>query len=181
MNFVTFTKGQPMSNEFKIIKPEELHQNPFSSFGNDWPLLTAGRIESYNGMTIGWGGFGVLWSKNVATVYVRPQRYTFQFLEREPYFGLSFLNSSYKDALNFFGSKSGRDVDKAKETGLTPKAFEDKTVYFEEADLVIVLKKIYADDFDKSKFISFDPQQIYPEGDYHRFYIGEIVGVLSKK
>ena len=131
-----------MSTGFKVIKPEELDKNPFISFAQEWPILTAGRIGAYNGMTIGWGGLGVLWRKNVATVYVRRQRHTFQFLEKEPFFGLSFLNKTYKEAITFFGSKSGRDYDKAKETGLTPVAFVDKAVYFDESELVILLKKI---------------------------------------
>ena len=171
-----------MSHEFKTIEPEALAGNPFTLFGKGWPLLSAGRLGKYNGMTISWGGLGVLWRRKVATVYVRPQRYTFQFVEQEPYFSLSFLDESYKPALDFFGKKSGRDVDKAKATGLTPAAFDDKTVYFREAKLVLILKKIYADNFEKDRFIGLNPDEFYASvEDYHRLYIGELVSVLQRE
>jgi hypothetical protein len=170
-----------VSDEFEKIRPEELEGNPFTLFGQQWPILTAGHLSKYNGMTIAWGGIGPLWRRKVVTVCVRPQRYTFQFLETEPHFSLSFLGESYRDALNYFGTKCGRDVDKARETGLTPIAFENRTVYFSEARLVLILNKLCADDFEKSHFVGFNPDEIYAAGDFHRFYVGEVVGVLRKK
>jgi flavin reductase (DIM6/NTAB) family NADH-FMN oxidoreductase RutF len=171
-----------MSSEFKSIDPETLQVSPFTLFAKEWPLLTAGRLDHYNGMTIGWGGLGSLWRRPTATVYVRPQRHTFQFVEKEPYFSLSILDGRYKSALDYFGKKSGRDVNKAKETGLTPSAYADKTVYFQEARLVLILKKIYATDFKKSEFIGLDPDQFYTSpGEYHRLYIGEVVDLLERK
>ncbi len=170
-----------MITEFKTIEAEALERNPFTLFAKGWPILTAGHLDNYNGMTIGWGGLGTLWRRKVVTVYVRPQRYTYRFVESEPYFSLSILDESHKDALSFFGTNSGRNVDKAKETGLTPVAFEDKTVYFAESKLVLVLKKIYSDDLDKSRFVGLDPNEFYQApGDTHRVYIGEIVSILQK-
>lgn len=170
-----------MSHNLVAIPPEKLEGNPFNLFAQSWPILTAGNLQRHNGMTIGWGGLGVLWRKRVATVYVRPQRYTYEFVEREPYFSLSVLDESYKTALNLFGTKSGRDLDKTKAAGLTPVAFEDKTVYFAESRLVLILKKLYSDSIEKSNFLGFNPDDIYTTpGDYHRVYVGEIVAILQK-
>jgi flavin reductase (DIM6/NTAB) family NADH-FMN oxidoreductase RutF len=67
----------------------------------------------------GWGGFGVLWRKNVAWCVIRPQRYTYEFVERADSFTLSFFQERYRSALELCGSKSGRDTDKFKAGGLT--------------------------------------------------------------
>ena len=74
----------------KKITPQELEQNVFSAVGQQWMLITAGNAEQCNTMTASWGGLGVLWGKNVATVYIRPQRYTFEFVEHSPYFTLLY-------------------------------------------------------------------------------------------
>jgi flavin reductase (DIM6/NTAB) family NADH-FMN oxidoreductase RutF len=170
-----------MSNDFVEIKPEEITGNTFKLFGSDWPIITAGTLNKFNSMTAGWGGFGVIWCKKVAAIAVRPQRFTYQFLARESDFSLSFFSEKYKDALNYFGSHSGKDVDKAKETGVTPLEFDGKVVYYKEADLVIILKKIYFHDIDPKNFIDLKPEEFYPGNDYHRLYIGEISKILIKK
>ena len=77
---------------FSRIDPKELDQNVFSMIGEQWMLVTAGTVERCNTMTASWGGLGVLWGKPVATVYIRPQRYTLEFVEREDCFTLSFLS-----------------------------------------------------------------------------------------
>ena len=104
---------------FGRIDPKELNQNVFSMIGEQWMLVTAGTAERCNTMTASWGGLGVLWGKPVATVYIRPQRYTLEFVEREDCFTLSFFGEEYRKALALCGSKSGRDVDKVKECGFT--------------------------------------------------------------
>ena len=104
---------------FSRIDPKELDQNVFSMIGEQWMLVTAGTAERCNTMTASWGGLGVLWGKPVATVYIRPQRYTLEFVERENCFTLSLFGEEYRKALALCGSKSGRDVDKVKECGFT--------------------------------------------------------------
>lgn len=42
-------------------------------------------------MTASWGGIGVIWNKNVVTVYIRPQRYTREFVDASDHFTLTFL------------------------------------------------------------------------------------------
>ena len=130
-------------SDFKKITTEELTANPFKLIGKDWMLITAGDKEKFNTMTASWGGVGIMWGKPVATAYIRPQRYTFEFIENGDYYTQSFFDEEYRDALKFCGSKSGRDYDKVKETGLTP-VVDDETgaVYFKEAKLVFICKKM---------------------------------------
>ena len=105
---------------FRKIDISELSFNPFDKIGKQWMLLTGGDKDSFNTMTASWGQLGVLWNKNVLTCYIRPNRYTYDFVEKGECFTASFYGEEYRSALSFCGSHSGRDCDKAKETGLTP-------------------------------------------------------------
>lgn len=163
------------------IKPEDLSINPFTLIGKEWMLISAGTEQKYNMMTASWGSLGVFWGKNVASVYIRPQRYTLEFVNEQEYYALNFFEDSYKKALAYCGAHSGRDVDKAKESGLTP-AFDAKAPYFQEAKLVLICRKLHCQKLDPAGFI--DPAldgQWYPEKDYHHIFQGEIVEVLQKK
>lgn len=92
-------------------------------------------------MTVSWGSMGELWGKDSVTVYIRPQRYTEEFMNSNDHFTLSFYPLDKKQAIHgICGSKSGRDVDKVKECNLTPN-FDENAPYFEEAQLVLVCKK----------------------------------------
>ena len=165
---------------FEKIEPKVLDQNVFSLIGDQWMLITAGTKEECNTMTASWGGLGVLWGKPVATVYIRPKRYTLEFMEREDTFTLCFFGEKYRKALALCGSKSGRDVDKVKECGFTV-AMAEGAPYFEEADLVLVCKKAYWQDMDPTHFLDGEIDgKWYPEKDYHRIFIGEILEVLKK-
>ena len=167
--------------DYKRIAPSEIKGNPFSLIGDEWMLITAGNMENYNTMTASWGGFGVLWHKEVCTIYVRPQRYTFEFLENNEVFTLSFFDSKFKEALKFCGSKSGRDYNKADETGLTPAATDKGSVGFNESKLVIECRKIYFQDIVPENFLDDTIKKNYPDSDYHRIYVGEIINVYSKE
>jgi flavin reductase (DIM6/NTAB) family NADH-FMN oxidoreductase RutF len=159
---------------------KEFSGSPFARIGDEWLLLSGGNVDSdksnWNTMTVSWGGLGVLWGRNVAFVFIRPQRYTLEFVNPNPLFTLSFFGKAYRGALNFCGANSGRDFDKAAETGLTPIEFKDGTIGFKEAKEVIACRKLYTHDFDPSRFL--DPSigsDCYPGKDYHRMFIGEIV------
>ncbi|MEG1027636.1 MAG: flavin reductase family protein [Oscillospiraceae bacterium] len=163
------------------LSVNDLQFKPFDKIGNDWFLLTAGNMENYNTMTASWGGLGVLWSRNVVNIYVRPQRYTFDFMEKSEYFTMTFFKEELRDALKYCGSKSGRDVDKAKECNLTALKIGD-SVSFEEGEYVVLCKKLYAtninpDDFTEKAIID----ECYPKKDYHRMYTAEIIKVLKLK
>ncbi len=164
----------------KQIDIKQLQGNAVSLFDDKWCLITAGTPDSYNTMTASWGAMGELWNKDVCFIFIRPQRYTKEFVEREDYFTLSFFPEEYKKALTFCGRYSGRDYDKAKETGLTVKAF-DNSVGFEESEVTVVCKKIAQQDIDPAGFIDkdIDPKN-YPTKDYHTMYIGEVISCYVK-
>lgn len=166
-------------NSFKEIKPSEITKNPFDMIGKDWLLLSAGS-DKLNTMTVSWGGVGVLWNKNVVFTFIRPQRYTLEFVENEEYFTLSGFGGDYKKELAYCGSKSGRDVDKVGQTGLTP-VTDESAPYFAQAKIVLVCKKLYKQDMLPECFI--DPtldSEYYADKDYHKMFVGEIVKVLVK-
>ena len=85
----------------KEISIRELDGNFVKMLSEDWALLTAGKSDCFNTMTVSWGGVGELWNKDVAFLFVRPQRYTFQFIENNDYFTLSFFGGEYKKELFF--------------------------------------------------------------------------------
>lgn len=162
---------------FKEINIRDVKENMVSLLGDQWALLTAGNKDEFNTMTVSWGGIGVLWGKDVATVYVRPQRYTYEFLEKHDEFTLSFYDEKFKDSLVFCGSKSGRDFDKAKEAGLSA-VFSEKAPYFEEGKLVLVCKKLAKSRFEPKDFIDDTIMSNYAQNDFHYIYYAEIEKVL---
>lgn len=162
------------------IDPKTLDKNVFSMIGNQWMLITAGTAARCNTMTASWGGLGVLWNKNVAMTFIRPQRYTFEFVEKNDWFTLSFLEERYRKQLSLCGSKSGRDTDKVKECGFTVKTGEGGAPYFDEAELVLVCRKLYWQDMDPAHFLDLSIDKNYLNHDYHRMYVGEIVEALKK-
>jgi flavin reductase (DIM6/NTAB) family NADH-FMN oxidoreductase RutF len=173
-------EGETMPQGFRKVRPEKIECNPFHAIGSDWMLVTSGSIESYDTMTASWGAMGVLWNKNIAVCFVRPQRYTYKFLERSSHFTLSFFPHGFRRALNYCGTHSGRDVNKAEATGLTPVSSEYDMVYFAEAKLVLLCHKIYLQDLDPSNFLTTDIETHYPKRDYHRMYLGEIASCLVR-
>ncbi len=165
--------------KFQEIQPGEITGNPFTLIGKDWMLVTAGDAGKFNTMTASWGGVGVLWNKKVVFTFIRPQRYTYEFIEKGEVFTLSFFDEAHRDALQFCGAHSGRDVDKVQATGLTP-VFSDGGVYFEEAKLVLVCRKLAYQDMDPAGFIDPSLEKNYAAGDYHRMYAAEIVKAYQK-
>jgi Conserved protein/domain typically associated with flavoprotein oxygenases, DIM6/NTAB family len=175
----TETEEKEMS-VFKEIKPGKIEGNIFDLVGREWMLVTAGVPDHFNTMTASWGGAGILWSKPVAFSFIRPQRYTYEFLQKYDGYTLSFFGDSCREALNLCGSRSGRDTDKVRESGLTP-AFSGDAVYFDEARLVLVCRKLYAQDLTKESFIDKEIANTYTDTDLHRVYVGEIERVLVKE
>lgn len=162
------------------VDPKSLDLNVFSAIGEKWMLITAGTADKCNTMTASWGGLGVIWGAPAATCYIRPQRYTKEFVDREEYFTLSFFPEEYRKQLSLCGSKSGREVDKVKECGFTVKTAACGAPYFEEAELVLVCRKCFAQDMNPDNIPEEIKEKWYPEKDYHTLYIGHIVEVLQK-
>jgi flavin reductase (DIM6/NTAB) family NADH-FMN oxidoreductase RutF len=169
-----------MGSEFKSMKAADISGNVFHMIGKEWVLISAGTIDSYNMMTASWGTMGVLWNKEIFMCFIRPGRYTFEFMEKQKYFTANFLPETYRDKLDYCGSHSGRQVDKMKETGLTPVKSGSGAVFFEEAGLVLECKKIYYQDLDPINFLDKSIEGNYPMKDYHRIYIGEIINCMKK-
>ena len=138
-------------------------------------LVAAGEGSDWNAMTASWGGLGFLWNREVAFVFVRPTRHTFAYLERSDRLSLSFFDPPYRPALNYFGSRSGRDEDKAAGSGLTPIFFDDGSFSFAEAREVLSCRKLYAQDIDPERFVDASLASHYPAEDYHRLYVAAIV------
>ena len=122
----------------------------------------------------------MLWHKPVCFIVVRPSRYTYKFLEKNDTFSLSFFSKEYRDILNLCGTKSGQDFDKMNEINLTPLE-ERNTIYFEEAEIVLICQKLYTHDFNPDDLPKFVKEKVYKNGDYHRLFIGEILICYKRK
>ena len=163
---------------FEKLDPKTLDFNVFSAIGDQWMLITAGTAERCNTMTASWGGMGVLWKRNVATVCVRPQRYTKQFIDASDHFSLCFFDESWRRQLAYLGSVSGRDEPKIETAGLTVVS-ERAAPYFAQARLVMICRKLYRQDMDEACFI--DRSLIdshYPLHDLHTMYVLHIEKIM---
>ena len=167
---------------YRLVSPEAYTGNPFTVIGKEWLIVAAGTPQRHNGMTASWGNMGVFWGKPAVTVYIRPTRYTKEFVDREDTFTISVLGEEYRKALNYCGKVSGKDADnKIKEAGLTP-YFTDKTTGIEEADMIMVCKKMYHDEIKPECFDAGENDgKWYPQKDYHTMYIAEILKVLVRE
>lgn len=160
---------------------QDLNDNVLRMIGKDWMLVTAGKPGDYNMMTASWGQMGWLWELPVTTIYVRPQRHTHIFTEREDYYTLTFFREEHRDVLRKMGSVSGRDFDKINYEKLTPFVTKNGSIGFEEAYLIIECRKLYSTVLDQDNF--HDQSVVadnYPRKDFHTMYIGEITGVWIK-
>lgn len=167
--------------EFKEISTNEIDNNVFDMIGKQWMLVTAAKSESeVNTMTASWGGLGIMWGKPVAYVFIRPQRYTKEFIDVSGSMSLSFFGEEHRKMLSYMGSKSGRDEDKIKNAGLSVE-FLDNTPYFSEAEIVLVAKKLYAQEMGEEFLVDKDiAGKWYPNNDWHTMYVCEIEKVLKK-
>lgn len=184
--------GAEMKTHFSL-DIEELQVNPMTMFGKDWCLICAGNERhGFNAMTIAWGQIGAIWDRKTpkgkiiiptATVFIRPQRYTKEFFDREKLFTICAFepNQKMKKALAYMGTHSGRDGDKAKEAGLTP-VYADGTTYFQEASLVFVCRKLYHMPLQETGFVEKQIiEENYPQKDFHEVYIGEMIKILRRE
>ncbi|MBQ8163170.1 MAG: flavin reductase family protein [Clostridia bacterium] len=129
---------------------------------------------SYNFMTVSWGGFGILWGKEVCFVFVRPERHTFSFCESSNTFTLSFFDDERRSDLLTCGKKSGRDIDKAKECGFDVSC-ESGALKFKDAALTLTLRKMYAQDLSEECFFDKSALSFYKDSGYHRMYVCELI------
>ena len=167
----------------KEINCKEMKFNPFNLIGDEWMLISAGNEKTgCNTMTASWGHLGSIWGSNdpTAVVYIRQSRYTKQFVDAETHFTLCVMDKSFKKQMGYLGSVSGRDEDKIAKAGLTP-VISDQSVYFQEAKLVLICKKVYVQNLQESGFVEKATlDKFYANGDMHTMYIGKIEKVLVR-
>ena len=161
----------------------EFEKNVFDEIGKKWGIVTAGdKVTGFNCLTVSWGGFGVIWGKNVAYIFVRKSRHTYNFLEKSQSVTISFLSEKYKKEKGYIGTYSGRDVDKMKETGLHYTYDPDfDGAYIEESDYCFKMKKLYSVDLPIESLPNDIIDRYYPEGDIHTMYVCEIKQYLVKE
>lgn len=157
---------------------KQLLIDAFDEFKNKSALVTAGTLEDHNSMTIGWGGVGSLWSRHVATVYIRPNRHTYNYFEKNEYFTVSFYPDACKKALGIMGTKSGRDCDKDAEAGLTAIPCGEGVTYA-EARRTLLCRKLYWQDMELDRFPREIQERYYNNDPVHRLYVGEIIDIIE--
>ncbi len=163
----------------KEINIREIKKSAVELISDEWGLVTAGDKEKFNTMTVSWGAIGEIWGKDAAFIFIRPQRYTYEFIENNDIFTISFYGEEFRDALRICGSKSGRDINKAEVCGLTP-VFTDGGVTFEQAEYTVVCRKMASQFIDPAGFEDASIENNYANNDYHKVYIGEIIKVYKK-
>ncbi len=170
-------------HQFQPYPVDLLELNPFTKISSEWMLITAGNQEKANAMTASWGGLGVLWGKNVAFIFVRENRYTKEFIDKEAYFSCSFFDKKYKNDLKYFGVVSGRQEDKFKISGLTVN-FKDDIPYVDEGNFICLCKKMAAVPITEAHFLDPEIREKWysgkEEGNLHTLYIGEILDLLAR-
>ncbi len=168
----------------KEIIPIEIKENLVKLISKDWKLVTAGSKDNFNTMTANWGFIGELWFMDMVEVFIRQQRYTKEFVDQAGSFTLSFFSDAYKKTLSVLGTKSGRDMDKMHESGLTPIELESGEIAFSEAKLIIECRIVYSDILDEHHFLDpevFEKCYANPKipGGIHTRYYAEILKVYE--
>lgn len=168
----------------KEVEVKDFNIESFKLFAKDFSLLGVKKNDSYNEMTISWGYIGSIWGhgsgKLSCIVLVRPQRYTFEFIENNNYFSLSFFDEEYKKDLLYLGSHSGRNEDKLAKTNIHLK---DNILAprYKEAKLTFICRTMYKDKIKEENFIDLDTlKDVYPLKDFHTLYIAEIEKIYIK-
>ena len=166
---------------FRKIDSREL-ENSIKMIGDDWMLITAydKEQERANAMTASWGAMGVLWNKSVCICFVRPQRHTHKLLCEQNRFSIAFMSEEYRDALRLCGRESGRDIDKLRASGLSATELDGVSV-INEADTLLICKKLYEDELREGCFIEPSVMETYrAKNDYHTFYVCEIEAAYKR-
>jgi len=160
---------------FRLVDITTVDDNFIRTIGGEWMLVTAGDRERCNTMTASWGMAGEMWGRPAVMVVIRPQRYTYEFVERETRFSLSFFGPAYRQALSYCGSRSGRDEAKIARAGLTTSYTDDGVPALREARLVLQCRKLYVDRMKADRFLDATLiDRWYAARDFHQIYIAEI-------
>ena len=163
----------------KEINPFEFNESVFKVIGKDWLLVTGEADGKANAMTASWGGMGIMWGKPVAFIFIRPTRYTKEFVDKADGLTLSVFTEDYRKMLNYFGTVSGRDEDKIAKAELTTLHDGERT-YFAEARLTLLCRKLYAQEMQQADFIDKACDEKWYNNDYHTMYVVEIEKILAQ-
>ena len=138
-----------------------------------------------NAMIIGWGAVGVMWARPVFVVMVRPSRYTYGIIEAAHVFTVNVppdpaTDSRLAEWVKVCGTRSGRDVDKfgAYDTATSP-ARNVPSITVDACPLVYECRVVHHNDLIPANLLPEFDARSYPEGDYHRYYYGEILGTYA--
>jgi len=163
----------------------DLVLQPFNSFSPQGALLVCGPdVEHANPMTIGWGTFGIMWSKPVVMVMVRPTRHTHGLITQAADFTVNWMPEKWAQAVQVCGAASGRDKNKFAATGLRPaKATLVKSPVVEESILSLEARIIYRSQTDPELFTDKSLLSCYNAAlkDYHGLFFGEVVAASGIK
>ena len=161
----------------KLIDFRDVLAETIKAFDEDRVLLVSkGKQGPPNAMAIGWGQVGIIWRKPIFTVLVRPSRYTYKLIEEAGNFTVNILPPQLKDVLQYCGTVSGRDHDKFKEKGLTAvPSLKVKTPIVKECILHFECQIVNKNDLIPSDVSAPIVSSLYPKGDFHRVYFGEIL------
>lgn len=180
---VTSTDWQ---SRYDKIEASDLPDNVIQLIGKEWMLVTAGNKGSYNTMIASWGGVGYIWERPSTFIFIRDTRYTYQFLQQEESFTLSFFDEKYRNALRIYGTRSGRDTNKIEEAGLTPLETPSGLMSFGEARMIIECKKMFVQELDYANLTEPYKTKVMEESyknesSKHQMFISEITNIWVKK
>jgi flavin reductase (DIM6/NTAB) family NADH-FMN oxidoreductase RutF len=161
----------------KLVDYTTCVEETIQAFKEDRVLLVSqGKQGPPNAMAIGWGQIGVIWSKPIFTVLVRPSRYTYNLIEETKEFTVSIVPPGLKDVVLYCGQVSGRDHAKFQEKGLTAiPASHINTPLIKECVIQYECKIVYTHDLIPAGLAASIVADYYPKGDFHRVYVGEIL------
>lgn len=165
---------------FQPIELDLLDKTPFQMIGKDWMLVTTSKGDKVNTMTASWGGFGVLWGRDVVYIVIRESRYTKELLDETDTFSLTFFEEPPRAAMRYLGAISGRKEDKIATAKLEVDR-EGDTAYIGDGNLVFICRKLSATPITEDTILDKSMiEKWYADGDYHTLYVGEITKVLAR-
>jgi flavin reductase (DIM6/NTAB) family NADH-FMN oxidoreductase RutF len=139
-------------------------------------LVSRGEEGLPNVMAIGWGTIGIIWRRPIFIVLVRPSRYTYELIEETGEFTVNIVTPQLKEVVQYCGTVSGRDHNKFKEKKLTAIPSKKlKTPIIKECILHFECQVVYKNDLIPSELKKSIVPTLYPKGDFHRVYFGEIL------
>jgi flavin reductase (DIM6/NTAB) family NADH-FMN oxidoreductase RutF len=145
-------------------------------------LVSHGKEGLPNVMAIGWGATGIIWRKPMFVVLVRPSRHTYRLIEETGEFTVNVVPPQLKEVVQYCGTVSGRDHNKFKEKQLT--AIPSKKVkapIIRECVLHFECRVVYKNDLIPSELDESIIPSLYPKGDFHRVYFGEILACQCER